>query len=110
MVVRMSVLVRKYVRPGDPDNPHAEEGVSLRDAPQHEGGMELPETAVHSLAREELARSREEWPSMQAGQRFGAILARRSFSPREVHEIHESHEESAPMPMASGSEAIPHES
>jgi hypothetical protein len=46
----------------------------------------------------------EDGPAFQGDPREEAF-----FSP-ETHEIHEAHEESAPIPMASGFEAIPHES
>ena len=52
---------------------------SLRDAPQHEVGVELQVTAVHAPARERSRGVREEWPSIEAGPRFGEILARREF-------------------------------
>ena len=70
--------------------------------------VELSATAVHAPARES-REPREEWASIQAGQRFPAILARTCILFRRAHEPHEAHEESAPVPMASASEAIPHE-
>src|SRR5471030_2114419 len=51
---------------------------ALGDAPARAGeGI-----AVH-------ARAREEWSSVQTGQRFGTVLARRYFSAHDSHEIHE---------------------
>src|SRR5471032_276113 len=57
--------------------------------------------ADHTLVRWEIAparagegiavhaRAREEWSSVQTGQRFGTVLARRYFSSHDSHEIRE---------------------
>src|SRR5476651_148394 len=82
----------------------------LRDAPQHEAGVHLLATAVHAPAREaSRALARNSLRCRRAGVLYQSSRGGVLSSP-ETHEFHEAHEESAPMPMASGSEVIPHES
>ena len=78
----------------------------LRVAPQHEVLVKLPESAVHAPARE----ASRGMAFDAGGPAFWGDPREEVFSSPKTHEFHEAHEESAPMPMASGSEAIPHES